>query len=216
VTPSLLSPEYEVLPTSPIDETPRGVVKEYWRPHAAEEKTRLGCELCSPSPGKYGFMRSRRSRFIVHPRLYIYRYLIPQQHLQVGLRAADGNMFCNVEGVPPSSLVDAVGIAEAPRDKLLIPLPISGVTVQTLITRCLGPILVWPWTLAETLQCEFNFLHFTPVQKLGGSGSAYRYVGAPAVASPALPAPSTTCISLPWVFPSLFHRCVPFPFLQHR
>lgn len=105
-------------------------------------------------------------------------------------------------------------------EAVTLPLPLEGITLQTQLTRCLGPIDGWlryapdpaggmggsglsaspsvpvsvgataptggssssssslpplmlVGTLAEPLALRYNMLHFTPVQRLGGSHSAY-------------------------------------------
>ena len=52
-------------------------------------------------------------------------------------------------------------------------LPMEGISQQTVLTRCLGPLWHWDAALAETIACGYNSVHFTPVQQLGESGSAY-------------------------------------------
>ena len=52
-------------------------------------------------------------------------------------------------------------------------LPLEAITQQTVLTRCLGPISHWDACLAESVQAGYNAIHFTPVQELGESGSAY-------------------------------------------
>ena len=37
-----------------------------------------------------------------------------------------------------------------------------------------GPITHWPASLRATMLDRYTFVHFTPVQELGASGSAYR------------------------------------------
>lgn len=52
-------------------------------------------------------------------------------------------------------------------------LPYAGITLQTQVTRCLGPLRHWAWTLAAPVRSGYTMIHFTPVQKRGASGSAY-------------------------------------------
>lgn len=53
------------------------------------------------------------------------------------------------------------------------PLPLESLSQQTVLTRCLGPLANWDAALAETIAAGYNSVHFTPVQALGESGSAY-------------------------------------------
>lgn len=53
------------------------------------------------------------------------------------------------------------------------PLPLEAITQQTVLTRSMGPLHHWDATLAETASAGYNSVHFTPVQPLGESGSAY-------------------------------------------
>ncbi len=44
---------------------------------------------------------------------------------------------------------------------------------QTNITKLLGPLSQWQQKLAVTKECGYNMIHFTPIQQLGSSRSAY-------------------------------------------
>jgi hypothetical protein len=135
----------------------------------------------SPSRGPLG-------RFVVHPQLSV-RLLRPL-------------------GAPPSEVVadpllPALSAPAGPCEELVFPLAPDGLTLQTQLTRCLGPIDGWlryvplsealreagggdaggggegarrvvvAGTLAEPLALKFNMLHFSPPQRLGGSHSCY-------------------------------------------
>jgi hypothetical protein len=52
-------------------------------------------------------------------------------------------------------------------------LPVEAIAQQTVLTRCLGPMSHWDASFAETVAAGYNTVHFTPVQELGESGSAY-------------------------------------------
>lgn len=43
-------------------------------------------------------------------------------------------------------------------------LPLDGVTVQTVITCCLGPLSEWLGRLRVSSEARYNMVHFTPVQ----------------------------------------------------
>lgn len=140
----------------------------------------------------------------------------------------------NSDHLPPVDVHASIssvlpGLALQPglhHEEALLPLPLEGITLQTQLVRCLGPIDSWlryvdikqaaaaadagmpgalpqglgvvqqygpsqasidqgppsdlvpastvvVGSLAEPLACKFNFLHFTPVQRLGGSNSCY-------------------------------------------
>jgi len=51
--------------------------------------------------------------------------------------------------------------------------PIDGLSCQTVITKCLGSGDAWVDALKESATAGFNSVHFTPVQRLGLSGSSY-------------------------------------------
>eukprot|EP00761_Pharyngomonas_kirbyi_P011085 gb/GECH01011109.1/.p1 GENE.gb/GECH01011109.1/~~gb/GECH01011109.1/.p1 ORF type:complete len:1732 (+),score=240.69 gb/GECH01011109.1/:1-5196(+) len=52
-------------------------------------------------------------------------------------------------------------------------LPASGLCVQTVLTKCIGTLSGWRNSLGASRLSRYNMLHFTPVQPLGVSGSAY-------------------------------------------
>lgn len=62
----------------------------------------------------------------------------------------------------------ACGPTSAPR-----PLPMDCVQCQTVISKSLGPLDQWLARLRVSYESGFNMVHFTPVQALGGSNSAY-------------------------------------------
>lgn len=43
----------------------------------------------------------------------------------------------------------------------------------SIVDQSQGPLLHWPATVESSEKSGFNFLHFTPVQQLGESGSCY-------------------------------------------
>eukprot|EP00922_Rhytidocystis_sp_ex-Travisia-forbesii_P044877 GHVS01066912.1.p1 GENE.GHVS01066912.1~~GHVS01066912.1.p1 ORF type:complete len:1880 (+),score=289.48 GHVS01066912.1:287-5926(+) len=49
----------------------------------------------------------------------------------------------------------------------------SALCVQTVLSRCLGPLKRWKRMMTSTAELGYNMLHFTPVQTPGESGSCY-------------------------------------------
>ena len=52
-------------------------------------------------------------------------------------------------------------------------LPLEAICMQTVLTKCLGPLSEWQQRLQVAKECGYNALHFTPMQQLGASGSGY-------------------------------------------
>lgn len=52
-------------------------------------------------------------------------------------------------------------------------IPLEAVCLQTVLSRCLGPYTRWESVLAEQKKLGYNFIHITPIQKLGMSNSLY-------------------------------------------
>ncbi|XP_028968045.1 glycogen debranching enzyme-like [Galendromus occidentalis] len=53
------------------------------------------------------------------------------------------------------------------------PLPLDGIQCQTVLSKCLGPFEDWEKRIAVSAAAGYNMVHFTPLQALGGSNSAY-------------------------------------------
>eukprot|EP00922_Rhytidocystis_sp_ex-Travisia-forbesii_P065763 GHVS01097677.1.p1 GENE.GHVS01097677.1~~GHVS01097677.1.p1 ORF type:complete len:1823 (-),score=304.21 GHVS01097677.1:256-5724(-) len=49
----------------------------------------------------------------------------------------------------------------------------SALNVQTVLSRCLGPIKRWKRMMTSTSELGYNMVHFTPLQTAGESGSCY-------------------------------------------
>lgn len=49
----------------------------------------------------------------------------------------------------------------------------DSIACQTYITKLLGPLTEWKERLRAAKECGYNMVHFTPVQQLGSSRSAY-------------------------------------------
>jgi hypothetical protein len=52
-------------------------------------------------------------------------------------------------------------------------IPPEALCVKTVLTRCLGPLSGWLAPLRQVRASGYNAVHFTPMQVLGSSGSAY-------------------------------------------
>ena len=52
-------------------------------------------------------------------------------------------------------------------------IPVESITLQTYIVRCLGSLDEWKPRLWVSKYCNYNAIHFTPVQERGNSDSAY-------------------------------------------
>lgn len=51
--------------------------------------------------------------------------------------------------------------------------PIDSIKCQTVLSKCLGPLNEWRKRLTIAKDARYNMVHFTPVQELGSSNSAY-------------------------------------------
>ncbi|PFH35082.1 Amylo-alpha-1,6-glucosidase [Besnoitia besnoiti] len=54
-----------------------------------------------------------------------------------------------------------------------VPLKQESISLQTVLSRCLGPFARWRRMFTNTGELGYNMIHFTPLQALGESGSCY-------------------------------------------
>lgn len=73
---------------------------------------------------------------------------------------ACGSIYCQVE---PDIRVG--------RDRQILKL--ESIRCQTVLSKCLGPLNTWEEKLRVAQESGYNLIHFTPVQELAGSRSAY-------------------------------------------
>lgn len=59
------------------------------------------------------------------------------------------------------------------QSKLIRHIPLDSIRCQTVMSKCLGALSTWETKLIVAKNAEYNMIHFTPIQELGGSRSGY-------------------------------------------
>lgn len=59
------------------------------------------------------------------------------------------------------------------QSKLVRHIPLDSIRCQTVMSKCLGALSTWESKLIVAKNAEYNMIHFTPIQELGGSRSGY-------------------------------------------
>ncbi|ALC41670.1 CG9485, partial [Drosophila busckii] len=92
-----------------------------------------------------------------------YRFYFSFADREVNVNApADGALYVQVE---PTLHVGPAGAQKI--------IPLNSVRCQTVLTKLLGPLNSWEAKLRVAKESGYNVIHFTPIQELGGSRSAY-------------------------------------------
>ncbi|KAG9394468.1 Glycogen debranching enzyme [Carpediemonas membranifera] len=93
-----------------------------------------------------------------------------------------GDVVVTVEAKHPGSFWFMINDEEHTKQAIVIAarlhingkyVPSDGIVFQTVLTKNLGPLSSWLDRLDLTLRTKYNMLHFSPIQVLGGSNSAY-------------------------------------------
>eukprot|EP01132_Coremiostelium_polycephalum_P009283 gene9283-11379_t len=71
------------------------------------------------------------------------------------------------------------------------PLPSDGIMLQTVLTKCLGPLEQWENHIKLASRLGYNMIHYTPVQEIGASGSSYSIYDQLSLSSKMFPNDST-------------------------
>ncbi|XP_055388932.1 glycogen debranching enzyme-like [Condylostylus longicornis] len=100
------------------------------------------------------------------------------------------------------STVDNAGVRYGVVNKVIVApriiingkmLPVDALSMQTVVSRCLGPLDTWTNRLQRTsADLHYNVIHFTPVQVTGESGSCYSLADQLEISPELLPAGSTS------------------------
>lgn len=100
----------------------------------------------------------------------------PDRHIDLDLISAGAYRFLVTLGKEPSGI--GFNRAELASCGYFLVNPDLGyspesIACQTIVTKLLGPLSEWRSRLAVSYQSGYNMVHFTPIQKLGASKSAY-------------------------------------------
>ncbi|KAH3757290.1 glycoside hydrolase family 13 protein [Pelomyxa schiedti] len=107
----------------------------------------------------------------------------PSEELLNGSGVVLSRFFLHVDDVAPALTLSSLPAITPP---LLAPrsssatqrsssngCPLAGMSVQTLIVKCLGILSSWPQHFRTAAACGYTAVHFTPIQPRGSSDSSY-------------------------------------------
>ena len=94
----------------------------------------------------------------------------PDRHVDIPLNFAGAYQFEYKKSTKEGEVLEGSGYFVVEPDLGYSP---EGVSCQTYITKLLGPLTEWKERLQTAKESEYNMIHFTPINQLGSSRSAY-------------------------------------------